>query len=160
MQYKVPQNIDLEDKIVGPFTMVQFVYLLVGSALVYVLLTALTINYFSIALVSPIALLTIALTFVKVQDQPFSKFLLNIVRFLTRPRRRLWDREGDPPTLIITKSKSSTFKPIKRSKVTKSELDRLASGLDTKGNQPNLKEIRDNLEAKQAAHGQTNPKTN
>ena len=36
MRYKVPQNIDMEDRIVGPLTMVQFVIVMIGGMIVYV----------------------------------------------------------------------------------------------------------------------------
>lgn len=136
MQYKVPQNIDLQDKIVGPFTLIQFVYLLIGGSLIYIIITALGVNIFSVLVASPIGFLTIALTFVKVQDQPFLKFILDIVQYLTRPKRRVWKKTGLQPELIITQTKKKETKIIDRKKVTKSELEKLAGELDTKGNQP------------------------
>lgn len=138
MQYRVPQNIDLEDKIVGPFTAKQFIYLIAGFSITYVLFSAFGTSFIGIILMSPVILLTIALTFVRVQDRPFEKFLAAIARYIARPKRRLWGRIGDPPLLIIKHTQKKEFKPVKRDKITRSTLEQLSSNLDTRGNQPIL----------------------
>lgn len=151
MQYKVPQNIDLEDKIVGPFTMIQFLYLLIGGSLTYIAITAFGTGILGLGIAFPVALLFLALTFVKVQDQPFSKFLVAVVQFATRPKLRMWHQIGNPPELVITKSKIKDTHVVKREKITKSSLEQLAANLDTKGNQPNIAELEENEQNRQEA---------
>ena len=43
-QYKIPQNIDVEDKILGPFTLKQFLYIMVGGILIYVFFNMINID--------------------------------------------------------------------------------------------------------------------
>ncbi len=45
LQYKVPQNVDVEDKIIGPLTAKQFIQSLIGFSIVYIL-------YFTLASIS------------------------------------------------------------------------------------------------------------
>lgn len=136
MQYRVPQNIDLEDKIVGPFTAKQFIYLMVGFSLAYILVISLGTGIFALFLIVPVVIITIALTFVKVQDRPFEVFLRSIIRYIGRPKRRVWGRIDQPIELVIKKTKKKEFKAVKREKVAKSTLEQLSASLDTKGNQP------------------------
>jgi len=99
MQYKVPQNIDLEDRIVGPFTMRQFIYMLAGGAVIY--------GWWNFAnsytqpppmaiflpLAAPLGFLTLCFTLIKINDRPFEVFFLSLLRFLFSPKRRMW-QEG------------------------------------------------------------------
>lgn len=85
----------MEDKVIGPLTLVQFFYLLFGGLLIY-LLNNWTMGSFLRPLfwiVSiPVALLSFALAFVKIQDRPFIYFLASLVRYLQRPRTRVWQK--------------------------------------------------------------------
>lgn len=96
-QYKVPQNIDMQDKIFGPLTLFQFLYLLVGGMFAYLLLK--TSLYLFIAFGVPVILIALAFAFVKVQDQPFSKFLSSLVHYLLTPKTWVWHKG---PTAVVT----------------------------------------------------------
>lgn len=90
---KVPQRIDMEDKVIGPLTLGQFFYLLFGGLFLYLLNSwtagsPLRILYYFLFPI--VAVLSIALAFVKVQERPFIFFLGSIVKYLQRPRRRVW----------------------------------------------------------------------
>ncbi len=89
MQYKVPQHIDEEDKILGPLTFIDFIYLLVGGALILFCFVLFDFGLF-LFLAIPIALLSAALALIKVQDQPFSRFLVTFLLYLRQPKRRVW----------------------------------------------------------------------
>jgi hypothetical protein len=106
MQYKVPQNIDIEDKIVGPFTMKQFLYMMVGGFILYGWWNF--SNTFSspdplvifMVVGLPVGLLTISLAMVKINDRPFEYFLLNMFRFLVTPKQRKWIGGYTPEPVI------------------------------------------------------------
>ena len=71
MRFQVPQFIEVEDKIFGPLTLKQFIYLAGGgglSFLVYAFLHSLTLS-----LVPIIAIMAVsaALAFYKVNNKPF-----------------------------------------------------------------------------------------
>lgn len=95
MQFKVPQNIDMEDKIIGPLTLTQFFYLLFGGLILYILFTNLitTSAFLFWLLALPIGLLTFAMAFVKVQDRPFPTFIAAGIKFMVQPRARIWQRD-------------------------------------------------------------------
>ncbi len=97
MQYKVPQNIDQEDKILGPFTFVQFIYVLIGGGLI---LLAFTVFDLTLALLVsvPVGLLTLGFSLVKIQDQPFSRYFLAFLVYLRHPKQRVWRQSATDET--------------------------------------------------------------
>lgn len=133
MQYKVPQNIDLEDKIVGPLTLIQFLYVIGGGVIVYLLYMYLKSSLLFWVIGIPVALVALALAFLKIQDQPLSHFMKAGLVFLSRPRKRLWLRHGvmTPVVYAAPKKKNVTVVTPKR-RIEKSELDQLAEMLDTR----------------------------
>ncbi|HEY1074086.1 MAG TPA: PrgI family protein [Patescibacteria group bacterium] len=138
MQFKVPQNIDMADRIVGPLTLIQFLYLLIGGLIVYTLFSVIApVNtVLFVVTAGPIALLTLALTFLKVQDQPFPRFALAFILFLFSPKMRVWHREGPDPLLVITADPAKAKPQAPHKKIEKSELEKLSQILDTGGSKP------------------------
>ena len=135
LQYKVPQNIDLEDKIVGPFTLKQFIYLLVSGSIIYGWWSYLSSNYIEgtytitfVLVAIPVGLLGAALALVKVNDRPFEVFLLNLLRFIVSPKQRMW-KEGFKSEPVIIVDKTEAPKAEKVAKDTGS-LDDLAKSLE------------------------------
>ncbi len=132
MQYKVPQNIDLEDKIIGPLTLIQFLYLLVGGIICYLLLTFLKGGIVFWLLATPVALFALALTFIKIQDRPLSHFVKAGLIYLQSPHVRLWKRQGINIELVKKKvEKKKVYKAPPKRRIEKSELEKLAQTLDT-----------------------------
>ncbi len=88
-RFEVPQFIDVQDKIFGPFTMSQFLFILGGGGLGY-------IAYRSIPTIIkyPIALICIgfgvALAFYKVNGRPFINILQSFFNYTLRPKLYLW----------------------------------------------------------------------
>jgi hypothetical protein len=133
-QYKVPQNIDLEDKIVGPFTMKQFVYLMVGGGLIYGLYQG-WIDYengvlYTILAGIPIAALALALTFIKVNDRPFEFFLVNLLSYLTKPKKRLWQQGYEPSKVVFVTPKADQPLPATNANARHATLEEIASHLE------------------------------
>ena len=67
MRYKVPQNIDMQDRILGPLTMVQFIYAVVGGGFCYAIYMSPIPKPYSFILIVPVALLVLALDFLKIK---------------------------------------------------------------------------------------------
>lgn len=134
MQFKVPQNIDLEDKIVGPLTLIQFVYCLVGGLICYIIYQLIP-SYIGVVLLIdiPIALVALALAFLKIQDQPLSHFIAAGIQYFNKPKVRYWMRLGQTRPAIseapVAVKKEIT---IEKRKIEKSDLEKLAYVLDTK----------------------------
>lgn len=92
--YKVPQDVEAEDKLIGPFSFRQFVYLMIVAALVAVA-WGLSRIFIGLALIPvPIIIFFGALALPLRKDQPTETYLAAIVSFLLKPRVRLWDPEG------------------------------------------------------------------
>ncbi len=133
MQFQVPQNIDLEDKIVGPLTLIQFLYLLAGGLIDYLLLIFIGMKVIFWILAVPIGLFALALAFLKIQDQPLSSFVKAGLVYFSRPRMRYWQRKGFIAEAIFAKPKKVAPKIVlPKRKIEKSELEKLAQMLDTR----------------------------
>lgn len=103
--YKVPQDVEAEDKLIGPFSFRQFIYLLVAGLGIFTawLLSQVFIGLFVLPMPIVIALLALALPLRK--DQPMETYLIAMIKFFFKPRRRLWDPEGTISMIQITAPK-------------------------------------------------------
>lgn len=117
MQFKVPQNIDMEDKIIGPLTLTQFFYLLFGGLVIYILFTKLAAwsAFLFWILALPIGVFCFAMAFLKVQDQPFPHFLVAGLKFLTQPKKRIW-QHYEPATAPRPTPKAKSAAPTQPKK--------------------------------------------
>lgn len=92
MQFQVPQFIDVEDKIFGPFTFKQFLYLVGGGGAAFALYKLLPI-YISIFLIIPIVALALALTFYKVNNRPFIAIMESAFTYYIGAKLYVWKQE-------------------------------------------------------------------
>jgi hypothetical protein len=89
MQFQVPQFIDVEDKIFGPFTFKQFIYLVGGGGASFALYKLLPI-YFSVPLILIVAPLALALTFYKVNNRPFIAIMESAFNYYIGAKLYIW----------------------------------------------------------------------
>ena len=89
MQFKVPQFIDVEDKLFGPLTFKQFAYLAGGAGICFVSYRLLPI-YASIPIMLPVAGLALLLTFYRIQGQPVIYYLQASIVYLTGSKLYVW----------------------------------------------------------------------
>ena len=104
-QYKVPQDVEADDKLIGPFSFRQFVYLLIAAGLI-----ALAVGLFNIfpllAIIPiPIVLFFLVLALPLKKDQPMETYLAAIVSFYLKPHNRLWTPGQKETTILITAPK-------------------------------------------------------
>lgn len=132
MQYKVPQNIDLADKVIGPLTMIQFLYLLAGGIIIYLVFNLAGPGFLFYVTAIPVGTLALGLAFLKIQDQPLSHFITAGFIYYLRPKERTWQRFGTNINTVheLPNAKKKEEVPIKKN-VSKSELEKLAYMLDT-----------------------------
>jgi len=90
MQFQVPQFIEVEDKIFGPFTFKQFVYLGGGLGAGYLIWRLLPF-YLAIPIVSVVVGFAAALAFFNYNGRPFIVAVENAFFFFTRTHLYLWD---------------------------------------------------------------------
>ena len=89
MQFKVPQFIDIEDKIFGPFTFRQFAFMIGGAGMVYVLYKALPL-WIGIFLILPVAGFTVCLVFVKINSKPFLYYVEAFFNYVVSGKLYIW----------------------------------------------------------------------
>jgi hypothetical protein len=100
--YKVPQDVEADDKLIGPFSFRQFIYLLIvaGAGFIGWFLGQLFLPL--IILVLPIIIFFGALALPLRKDQPMETYLAALVSFYLKPHRRLWDPDGMQMLVEIT----------------------------------------------------------
>ncbi len=94
MRFEVPQFIEIEDKIFGPLTWRQFLYLGGGVGMAVVMFFTLPFILF-LLFGFPLALLAGALSFYPVNNRPFSFFLEAIISYMGGQRLYLWRQKTD-----------------------------------------------------------------
>lgn len=92
MQFRVPQFIDVEDKIFGPLTFKQFIYLVGGAALCFVLWKVLP-AIVAIVFMTPVATLSLALAFLKINNKPFIFTLEAFLKYSSGTKLYIWKKE-------------------------------------------------------------------
>jgi len=92
MRLKVPRFLDLEDKMIGPLTLKQFLFLIVGGGVSFVIWYLFNLWAFIIISI-PIVGFFGSLAFLKVNGRPFLNFVSSILNFVTKPRLYIWKKE-------------------------------------------------------------------
>ncbi len=134
--YKLIQDIEAEDHILGPLTLRQFIYALVATLFFYLSFIVLTKNVaFLLILFLPPGGFCAFLAFPFKRDQPTEVWALAKVRYLIKPRKRIWSQSGIKELVTITVPKRTEINLTNG--LSKSEaLDRLqalALTIDTRG---------------------------
>lgn len=133
--YKVPQDVEADDKLIGPFSFRQFIYLII-VVLAGALAWGLSNIFIGLAIIPlPVILLFGALALPLRKDQPMEIYLAAMIAFYTKPRQRLWDPEGIESNIEITAPKTIEAKRTKDLSETEASerLNYLASLVDSKG---------------------------
>ncbi len=92
MQFKVPQFIDIEDKLFGPLTFKQFAYLAGGGGMAFVAYK-LTPIYIAIPIMLVSVGLALLLTFYKMNGQNFIYYLQASMSYATKSKLYIWKQK-------------------------------------------------------------------
>ena len=139
-QYKVPQNVESEDKLIGPLSMKQFIYALIGLGwgfLIWrVFLGAGTAGIpFMLVLIIPVSGFMFLIAFGRREEQSFENYLIALIRFNVMPRKRLWMKDDVVDRVIVATPKGP--QPVLRTQedmdAVRSKLSQLALVVDTRG---------------------------
>ena len=134
MRYQVPQFIEIEDKIVGPFTIKQFVYLAGGAGMCFIIYTYVYF-YLALLLIAVVASLSLALAFYKINNKPFIDFLESAFLYYTKQNLYLWKKEEKSPLRRTEEAeKLSTPRQIYVPRLSDSKLKELSWSLDINEN--------------------------
>jgi hypothetical protein len=134
--YKVLQDIEAEDHILGPLSLRQFIYALVAALCFYLCYIVSSKGAsFLIALFLPPGLFCAFFAAPFGKDQPTEVWALAKIRFFFKPRRRIWDQSGMKELVTVTAPKRVEIHRtdgLSQSEV-KSRLAALASTIDSRG---------------------------
>lgn len=132
MRFQVPQFIEVESKIFGQLTLKQFIYLVGGAGIIFILYVILPAVWLTILFAIPVAGLSLALAFYKVNNQPFINALENAFRYFFANKIFIWKKEERPKKPEVKKQEQSPTQEIVIPKITQSKLKDLAWSLDIK----------------------------
>ncbi|MGV9002143.1 MAG: PrgI family protein [Candidatus Saccharimonadaceae bacterium] len=133
--YKVPQDVEADDKLIGPFSFRQFIYLII-VVMAIAIAWGLAQLFVGLAIIPlPIIIFFGALALPLRKDQPMEIYMAAMVSYYLKPRQRLWDPEGIETLIEITAPKTIEVQRKKDLSQTEAaqRLSYLANIVDTQG---------------------------
>lgn len=134
--YKVLQDIEAEDKFLGPLTLKQFIYAAIAAVCAYLSFLLITRGAGIVALVFvPVILAAGFFAWPWSRDQPTEIWALAKIRFMLKPHRRIWNQSGVKDLVTITapkKIEKILSKNLSETEV-RSRLEALANTIDSRG---------------------------
>ncbi|HEU0266419.1 MAG TPA: PrgI family protein [Candidatus Saccharimonadaceae bacterium] len=133
--YKVPQDVEADDKLIGPFSFRQFIYLGI-AALGIAVAWGLSRLFVPLAIIPlPIILLFGALALPLRKDQPMEIYLAAIISFFLKPHRRIWQPDGVESLIEVVAPHTVDIQRTKDISTTEAEqrLSYLANIVDSQG---------------------------
>lgn len=129
MMFSVPQFIDVEDKIAGPFTWKQLLWMIGMVAMLLTFFNIFDTTLFFIAAV-PIVFLFVALAFYRPNGFPLTTFIFYAFLFLFRPKVSVWERPKREPFTAKTPVEKTAPTDTHSKRVDREKLTELAHTLD------------------------------
>lgn len=148
MRFEVPQFIEVEDKIFGPFTWKQFIYLAGGGGTLVVLFLTTPLIVFAFIGI-PIAALAGFLAFHQINNRPFSIFLESAVGYFTKNRLYLWRKQNPQTVTSKVEALPETPAPVEPAHIPTPETNNIASlsrKLEMEAIQDEIKKQAQNIE--------------
>ena len=104
-QYKVPQDVEADDKLLGPFTFRQFIYLIIMGGCIGLAFALFQIFPLLAIIPLPFIIFFAALSLPIKRDQPMETYLAAIISYYLKPKNRLWQPGQRESTIQITAPK-------------------------------------------------------
>ncbi len=131
MRFQVPQFIEVEDKIIGPLTLKQGIYLAGGGGIIVVLFSLLP-KIFAFLFSLPVIALSLALAFYKINNRSFIIAVEAYAKYKFGEKLYIWKKTERPAQSGNTETQAPTQVFIPR--LSDSKLKDLSWSLDvTKG---------------------------
>ena len=134
--YKVLQDIEAEDKLVGPLTLRQFIYAGIFALCLYLGFIAVTKHLtFFLVILLPVALFAAFFAFPWKLNQPTETWALAMIKFFVKPRKRIWNQSGAKELVTVTapKTEETNYTNNLSEGEVQSRLKTLADVLDSRG---------------------------
>jgi len=133
--HKVPQDVEADDKLIGPFSFKQFAFLMVAAGFFFMTFLAFRISPIVGVLPLPFALIFLVLGIPLRKDQPTDVYVAALINYWLKPKTRIWGQEGQTEHVNITvpkKIEKEYTDGLSRVQV-KGRLTELAKTMDTRG---------------------------
>jgi hypothetical protein len=134
MQYQVPQFIEIEDKIFGPLTLKQFLYLAGGAGICLILFTLLPL-FIAVILGIPVMAFAAALAFYEVNGRPLIVAVEHAFGYVLGGKLYLWKQHQPQAPKEKEAPTASAQSQMPVPKLSESKLKDLAWSLNTKDRQ-------------------------
>lgn len=141
MQFKVPQNVQRADTIVGSLTFMQLIICAVGGGATYLWYSILSKDYTWPVWIIPVlvtASITISLAFVRIHELSFLQYAMSMFTYHYLPKKRIWIKGSADVITPLEDPKNNKIAEAEETKKEKQEatikkLDSLVQILDSKG---------------------------
>lgn len=140
MRYQVPQFIEVEDKIFGPLTIKQFLYVAGGAAIGFIIWSLLP-KFLAIIIGVPVVLFFMALAFYRFNDRPFIYTVEYAVKYFLGKKLYIWHKKENKPVDSSEKKGSINEKDGEKNdsnifvpKLSDSKLKEISWSIDIKEN--------------------------
>lgn len=127
MRYQVPQFIEVEDKIFGPLTLKQFLYVSGGAAIGFILWSSLP-QFLALLIGIPVVSFFMALAFYQSNGRPFVNTVESAVKYFFATKLYIWKKEEKKPS--AKKTEEDTHAELYVPKLSDSKLKELTWSLD------------------------------
>lgn len=168
MQYKIPQEMNVEDKVIGPFTLRQFVFVFVAvmiTVTVMILLMNLGMSMVpSLIIGSFFGSFSLLVCFVPYNGKPLYTFAIPFTSFFIKPRQRVWKKTDEkkknpdiPKNNNIETENTNQVAPQKESlESAESKIEEISLMVDT-GGAYGMPKVAKNETSPKTALDKTNP---
>ncbi len=129
-QYNVPQFVEVEDKIIGPLTLRQFLVLVFGAAIIFAYYAIFQYSLVFWFLAVPTGLIILFVALASINGRPVFSYVFPLVSFVGKPKQMLFHREANP--IIIQTQKTENKDAAVGPADVQSRLKRLSYILDQK----------------------------
>lgn len=135
MRFQVPQFIEVEDRIFGPLTIKQFVYLAGGAGLAFIIWRLLP-SFLAVVIDLPIIGFALALAFYKVNNKPFIYIVEAAFKYVFTNKLYIWRKSDTKPVMtnpeVEADKQAMEYAKIMVPKISDSKLKDLTWSLDIK----------------------------
>ena len=122
MQYNIPQFVDVEDKIIGPLTLKQFLILVGGGLVIFFYWSLFKVSLTFFVFTLPTVGLFAMLAFGKFNGRPMMINIAGLIKYFATPKYRIFMRTGE----TITTVKQKVSKPVAEAAPTESRESRMS----------------------------------
>jgi len=100
-QYTIPQDVETEDKVIGPFGMRQLIYLGITAGMIAFAYGLFMLSPVLVVIPVPVALFFLIIALPLKKDQPMENWVAAIIKFRLKPQKRIWQNDGQESFINI-----------------------------------------------------------